>query len=131
ATKPVVIALMGERMIQEAVEYFRAARVPEYRFPERAASALAVLTERAERMRDAGEEIERPPLERTRTEDACRILDEFRAAGGDTTDFLPFEVIGDLLEAYGIPVPRAALAATAGEAVDLAWQVGFPVALKI
>ena len=40
--KPVVIALMGERLIQEAVEHFRAARIPEYRFPERAASALAV-----------------------------------------------------------------------------------------
>ncbi|MCW5848449.1 MAG: CoA-binding protein, partial [Anaerolineae bacterium] len=51
AVKPVIIALMGERMIQEAVEYFRAARVPEYRFPERAAAALAVLTERAGRVR--------------------------------------------------------------------------------
>ena len=62
ANKPVVIALMGERMIQEAVEYFRAAHVPEYRFPERAASALAVLTERAERMRADAGDIVRPPL---------------------------------------------------------------------
>ena len=46
--KPVTIALMGERLIQEAVEHFRAARVPEYRFPERAASALAVLAQQAE-----------------------------------------------------------------------------------
>ena len=40
--KPVIVALMGERLIQEAVEHLRAAHVPEYRFPERAASALAV-----------------------------------------------------------------------------------------
>ncbi|OGO65909.1 MAG: hypothetical protein A2029_12270, partial [Chloroflexi bacterium RBG_19FT_COMBO_47_9] len=46
--KPVTIALMGERLIQEAVEHLRAAHVPEYRFPERAASALAVLAQRAE-----------------------------------------------------------------------------------
>ena len=46
AEKPVVIALMGERLIQEAVEHFRAAHVPEYRFPERAASALAILAQR-------------------------------------------------------------------------------------
>ena len=59
AVKPVIIALMGERMIQEAVEYFRAARVPEYRFPERAAAALAVLTERAGRVRAAAGVVER------------------------------------------------------------------------
>ena len=40
ADKPVVVAVMGERLIQEAVEHLRAARVPEYRFPERAAAAL-------------------------------------------------------------------------------------------
>ncbi len=34
ADKPVVIALLGERLIQEAIEHFRAARVPESRFPE-------------------------------------------------------------------------------------------------
>ena len=131
AVKPVVIALMGERMIQEAVEYFRAARVPEYRFPERAASALAVLTERAERVRAAAGEVERPPLVGTRPDAARRALDDFRASGGDTAAFLPFEVVSDLLAAYGIPTPRAALATTADEAVDLAWQVGFPVALKV
>jgi acetate---CoA ligase (ADP-forming) len=48
AKKPVVAAVMGERLIQEAVEHFRAAHVPEYRFPERAASALAILGQRAE-----------------------------------------------------------------------------------
>ena len=47
SSKPVTIALMGERLIQEAVEHFRAARVPEYRFPERDAAALAILAERA------------------------------------------------------------------------------------
>ena len=45
ASKPVIVALMGERLIQEAVEHFRAAHVPEYRFPERAASALSVLAQ--------------------------------------------------------------------------------------
>ena len=46
---------MGERLIQEAVEHFRAAHVPEYRFPERAASALAVLAQRAEYLARATE----------------------------------------------------------------------------
>jgi acetyltransferase len=36
-----------------------------------------------------------------------------------------------LLEAYGIPAPPAALAASAGEAMVMAEKMGFPVALKI
>jgi acetyltransferase len=131
APKPVVIALMGERMIQEAVEYFRAARVPEYRFPERAASALAVLTERAEKMRADDGEPARLTFTDVRPEDARRVLDGYQAGAGDTADFLPFEIVSDMLAAYSIPVPRAMLATSADEAVDLAWQVGFPVALKV
>ncbi len=46
ATKPVVICVMGDRLIQEAVEHLRAARIPEYRFPERAAAALSALVQR-------------------------------------------------------------------------------------
>ena len=58
--KPVVVALMGEKMIQEAVEHFRAAKVPEYRFPERAAAALAILSRRAEFLQTAQTKPERP-----------------------------------------------------------------------
>jgi acetyltransferase len=138
ATKPVVIALMGERMIQEAVEYFRAARVPEYRFPERAAAALAVLVERAEsvRARQADDEpANGTPLGRIDADHAHRLLVRHQRdaahEGHDPGGFLPFEVVNELLAAYGIRVPRVALATTAAEAVDMAWQIGFPVALKI
>ena len=137
ATKPVVIALMGERMIQEAVEYFRAARVPEYRFPERAAAALAVLVERAESVRAlrADDNLANgAPLDRIDPDHVHRLL--IRQGRGDhnghgSGGFLPFEVVNELLAAYGIRVPRVALATTAAEAVDMAWQIGFPVALKI
>jgi acetyl coenzyme A synthetase (ADP forming)-like protein len=46
--KPVVVALMGEKLIQEGVEFCRAAHVVEYRFPEWAASALGALSRRAD-----------------------------------------------------------------------------------
>ena len=41
------VALMGHGLIQEAQNAFRAAQIPTYAFPERAASALAVLAQRA------------------------------------------------------------------------------------
>jgi len=135
ATKPVVVALMGERMIQEAVEYFRAARVPEYRFPERAAAALAVLVERAESQR-------RLRADEEDTAEGARALDGIdpdavyrllarHAPPGDDSGFLPFEVVNEMLTAYGIGLPRAALARTAEEAADVAGRIGFPVALKV
>jgi acetyl coenzyme A synthetase (ADP forming)-like protein len=124
--KPVVVALMGEKMIQEAVEHFRAAQVPEYRFPERAAGALAILSRRAEFLQTVQAEPERPSP--TATAQAQQIL-----ADDDTQPgaFLPTAVCQALLTAYGIPVPGSGLATTADEAVTIARQVGLPVALKI
>ncbi|MEX2162240.1 MAG: acetate--CoA ligase family protein [Anaerolineales bacterium] len=123
ASKPVVIALMGERMIQEAVEYFRAARVPEYRFPERAASALAILAQRAEYLAEA----KSPPVSVSNIQpDLVRTILENQKAG-----FLPSEVANQILAAYGIPILKMELAASPKEAADLAEDLGFPVALKI
>ena len=45
--KPVVVALMGEDLIVHAARLLRQARVPDYRFPERAAMAMGVLWRRA------------------------------------------------------------------------------------
>jgi acetyltransferase len=124
--KPVVVALMGEKMIQEAVEHFRAAKVPEYRFPERAAAALAILSRRAEFLQTEQTVPERPSP--TATAKAQQILAEDDTAPGA---FLPTAVCQNLLTAYGIPVPGSGLATTADEAVAIARQVGLPVALKI
>jgi acetyltransferase len=124
--KPVVVALMGEKMIQEAVEHFRAAKVPEYRFPERAAAALAILSRRAEFLQTAQTAPERPcPAAASK---AQQILAEADTQPGA---FLPTAVCQQLLTAYDIPVPGSGVATTAEEAVELARQVGLPVALKI
>ncbi len=124
SSKPVVIALMGERLIQEAVEHFRAAHVPEYRFPERAASALAILAQRAESQASA-EQIEVYPQGVQRLH-AARLLEE-----GQAGEWLPAEIASGLLEAYQIPVPAVHLAASVEEAVQIAQEIGFPVVLKI
>jgi len=124
ADKPVVIALMGDRLIQEAVEHYRAARIPEYRFAEWAASALAVLVRRAEYLACAGEQpLARPDVD---VEAARRAI-----AGLQPGDALPPEAALELLEAYRIPTLSVLLAGTAAQAADLASRSGFPVALKI
>ncbi|MGD9092050.1 MAG: CoA-binding protein, partial [Anaerolineales bacterium] len=105
ADKPVVIALMGERLIQEAVEHFRAARIPEYRFPERAASAMAILVHRAEFLKRQQELPERRSDVDTKT--ARQALDQHTLkvmpdSGMPNLKLSP-ETIHPILEAYRIP----------------------------
>ena len=128
AVKPVVVALMGERLIQEAVEHFRAAHVPEYRFPERAASALAVLAQRAEyltRISSSQVESTQVILPNISPEVVKEILVKQQKS------VLSQDALQRILEAYGIPVPPQALARSPQEAVDLARRFGYPVALKV
>jgi acetyl coenzyme A synthetase (ADP forming)-like protein len=128
--KPVIVALMGERLIQEAVEHLRAARVPEYRFPERAASALATLAVRAEYLsRAAVPEAALPDsLQGVCRADAQAAL---KACNAPAQSFLPQETVDLLLQTYGIPLPDSSLARSASQAANLASRMGFPVALKV
>ncbi len=123
ATKPVLVTLMGERLIQEAMEHFRAARVPEYRFPERTVAALAVLTRYAAYVQQpAMAPLVLPDVQPERAQHALTQME-----GG----WLPPTAVTQLLTAYGIAVPASQVAQDAAEAASLARQMGFPVALKL
>jgi acetyltransferase len=122
--KPVVIALMGEQLIQGAAARFRRARVPEYRFPERAASALAVLAERAEFLSR-----QTPAVTQTLgvSQEAARAALSESKAGR----FLEPGPAHRLLAAYGIPTAPVKLARTEAEAAQVAAGLGFPVVVKV
>jgi acetyltransferase len=123
--KPVTISLMGERLIQEAVEHFRAARVPEYRFPERAASALAVLAQRAEYLQQ----------DRDSTTETFRVdkesIEGLLKSHQTAPVFLNPKEISLIMQAYNLPEVPLRLVVTSEEAVETAQQLGFPVVLKI
>lgn len=127
AHKPVVVAVMGERLIQEAVEHLRAARIPEYRFPERAAAALSALVDRLELLEFAQAE---PVLAEDVEPDAvAAILGSVPSSSG--YGFLPPETSLEILEAYGIPTMKIHLARDSEEAVAYTRKIGFPVAVKV
>ncbi|MEA3350037.1 MAG: acetate--CoA ligase family protein [Chloroflexota bacterium] len=118
ADKPVVVAVMGERLIQEAVEHFRAAYVPEYRFPERAAAALAALVERSDLLQYAqAEPVLRDDVKPDIVNEALKSLTPNSA--------------NNILEAYGISTARMELAHSPAEAASIARKMGFPVVIKI
>jgi acetyltransferase len=126
ARKPVVIALMGENLIRRAAEMLRAAHIPDYRFPERAASALAMLVQRAERLAH-------PPAAPILFDDVhAAVVQSLLASRSDGADgWLGPEEANRVLSAYGLPVQRIELARTAAEAANFARDIGFPVALKV
>ncbi|MDQ7842654.1 MAG: acetate--CoA ligase family protein [Armatimonadota bacterium] len=126
ATKPVVVALMGELAVREAATRLRAARIPDYRFPEQAASALAALVRRREMLARPQEEPARP--EGLRPELVRSLIDAQRAEFGPAFAQAP---AARLLAAYGIGVAPMELARTPEEAVRIAEHLGFPVALKV
>jgi len=109
--KPVLVAQLGGQLTAAAFEYFIKAQIPVYPFPERAASALGVLSRRTIFLQAASAtkaEMARPKPELLHTESA-----------------------EELVAAYDIPTAPLKLAANADEAAGLAIEMGFPLVAKI
>lgn len=121
--KPVMVVLMGDLLVQEGVQFLRAARIPEFTFPEDAASALGVLSRRAEILAAFADE---PLVPQGIDRLSAKALLEGKPSG-----FLAQEIVLDLFESYGFQVTRNALAVDAESAVRLAESCGYPVALKV
>jgi len=115
---------MGDRLIQEAVEHLRAARIPEYRFPERAAAALEALVKRVELLKyAAAEPVVINDIQKNVVKD---ILDNH-----DRGNQLTAAVTQLILDAYGIPSANMSLAENEQDAVAQAVKIGLPVVLKV
>ena len=124
AEKPVVISVMGERLIQEAVEHLRAARIPEYRFPERAAAVLSALVKRVELLKHAAAS---PVLKQDVQKETVRQILEDQGTGSHLTA----TIIQRILDAYGIPSAKMTLAKDESGAAAQAAEIGLPVVLKV
>jgi acetyl coenzyme A synthetase (ADP forming)-like protein len=125
ADKPVLACFMGEARIDAGVDVLWQHSVPNYPFPERAAAALAAMSEyRRERDRPLPEAepcVSCPPRVR-------ELFDQVRAEGRVS--------IGDaeawtVLESYGFTVPQSRLAKNPDEAIEIAEEIGYPVVMKI
>ncbi len=108
--KPVVIALMGSTLVEEANKVFQRAHIPTYPFPERAASALGVLAKREEFLE---------------SKQTLKVLKTFRVSEPKDNN------IEELLMSYGIQTTPIKLARNENEAVAIANELGYPVVMKI
>lgn len=124
--KPILGCFMGEHRIGVAIDILAAQYgIPNYPFPERAAGAFAA-------MRDYRELASAPDSQPPRFQVGddtvratfCKVREAGRVSIGDNES-------RDILEAYGMRIPRATLAPTADDAVAAADSIGYPVVLKI
>jgi acetyl coenzyme A synthetase (ADP forming)-like protein len=124
--KPVLASLMVEEGISLPLQLAQE-RIPTYAFPETAARVLAKVADYAEwRAQPLGMFLEFDDIEAHIARDICRQAIEKRGSG-----WLATEETRQLLSAMGLPVAPSGMARTADAAVEMARQVGFPVAVKL
>jgi acyl-CoA synthetase (NDP forming) len=113
--KPVLASFVGLPASDPSLTTLRQRRIPHFSFPEQAAAALAAMVARRQWL-DLPVEPPAKPFDVDRSA-ACVAFERGDFAG--------------LLAAYGIALPPTRLAACADQAVALAGEVGYPVALKL
>jgi acetyltransferase len=124
--KPVVFSLMGSEQVEAAVSSLRANKIPEYGFPERAASALGVLWKRVCIEKSIGEQ---PDLFPDVYRDLVKKILIERGKNGSSL-VLP-STTERILDAYGIQVAKLHLADSPISSSKISNEIGYPVVLKI
>lgn len=123
AEKPVVCCIYGGRGTDEAARTLHAHSVPHYLTPARAAFGLGVLWRYYQvEGRDRIEPQAPSGIDEKRAKDILQEAAEQRTVDAHTG--------ARMAEAYGLLVPVSGLVEGADEAVILADQMGYPVALK-
>jgi acetyltransferase len=123
--KPVLAAFMGGRDVMPAREELVAAGLPEYPSPERAVAALRAMHEYALWRRRPPRIVTRFRVNRRRVE---RIISRRIRTGRLQLGEVKAKSI---LAAYGFRIPGGVLATSAGEAVEAAEHIGYPVVMKV
>ncbi|MBU1661548.1 MAG: acetate--CoA ligase family protein [Chloroflexi bacterium] len=123
--KPVLACFMGEAKVNVGIDILADYGVPNYPFPERAASSFRAMADyRQIRLRPESEYVHFDVDHAATQAVFDRVRSHERLSIGDAE-------ARDILEAYGMRTPESLLAATPAEAVEMAAQIGYPVVLKI
>lgn len=105
------------------------ARFPAFAFPERAANALSKAVGYAEWLaKPTGTVVTFDDVD---GDAASRLIADAVDGKGDDEVWLEPAAVDGVLGAYGLRIPRAAVVATAEEAVELAAEMGSSVVLKV
>ena len=129
--KPIIASWMGAGQVEKGEDILNAARIPTFKYPDRAARAFYYMWRYSDNLRSLYETPAAAPetphgfMDRVA---AAKIIADVRTAG--RTILTEFES-KQLLKAYGIPIVQTHIALTETDAVKEAAAMGFPVVLKL
>jgi len=129
--KPIIASWMGAGQVEKGEDILNTARIPTFKYPDRAAKAFNYMWRYTENLRSLYETPASPTnnghgyIDR---EAAAKILSDVRKTG--RTILTEFES-KKLLTTYGIPTVETLVALTENDAVREAARLGFPVVLKL
>ena len=122
---PVLASFMGGLDVHESRALLRTLNIPEYPSPERAVDSLRA-------MRDYAAWLKRPPRIITRFPVNRRRVERILSRHTKTRQLQLGEASAKaILKAYDFNVPDGDIVSSSADAVALARQIGFPVAMKI
>ncbi|MCP4577685.1 MAG: bifunctional acetate--CoA ligase family protein/GNAT family N-acetyltransferase [Deltaproteobacteria bacterium] len=126
---PVFAVWMGGESVEKGREIFSKAGIPTYETPERAIKSFMVMDSYAHNL----ELLQQTPpkLHRKLKFDKEKAAAIVTGTFSKKERFLTEIESKEELSAYGIPVNQTGLAASADEAVHMAREIGYPVAMKI
>ena len=123
--KPILACFMGEARIAEGIEILTDGGVPNYAFPERAATAFRAMSDYRQVRERPSPEFRRFDVDHAAVRKIInQVKSEGRLSIGDAEGRL-------IMTAYGLQIPQSDVAATPDEAIALAAKIGYPVVLKI
>jgi acetyl coenzyme A synthetase (ADP forming)-like protein len=123
--KPVLACFMGEARIQAGIKVLTEHGVPNYPFPERAALAFRAMADYRQVRTRPDPDYAQFTVERSSVQKVFdKVHSEDRFSIGDSE-------ARAILQAYGLRIPQSEIADTPEKAIQIAAQIGYPVALKI
>lgn len=133
ANKPILACFMGEAEVEKTRKFLNQNKIPNYTYPERAIACVKALVEYKNWQEEASASSRLIPLRGTiiSQEKKKKIEEIFTRVKEEKRLNLVDLEVKEILSLYGFKFPKGNLAKTAEEAVTLAEEIGYPVALKI
>ncbi len=120
--KPIACSFMGACDVKAGIDILQAVEIPHYNLPEQACQAIADV-QRIRRWRESKPDKHKPfSVDKARAEKILADLPE---------GYLREDQALEVLEAYGLPVPKFRLCKDADQAVAFAEEIGYPVVLRV
>jgi acetyltransferase len=126
--KPILASWMGAGEVEKGEDILNDARIPTFKYPDRAARAFQYMWRYSRNLKALYETPALLTEFQTAREDADALIQQARRQG--RTILTEFES-KQLLAAYGIPTVETHVARSENEAAKLAEKIRFPVVLKL